>query len=363
MPTVLLLNGGSVADATGRHTLIANTGTVTSDGSRLVFDGASGLRIDDNLEDFSFSGPFTIEGELVGDTSTVVATLMLLSNYNGGGSWQMFYRGPGASFRGGIYAEGATFMEPNGHVWATDAPVPFAFTWDGTTSRLFLNGNVIASDTPGSADFTQNTVGPLYIGMEGPYAGGGKFLLGKLRLRIINGEALYTGPYTPPAWTILSSAKLTADQAVDPGAQAVALKAIASLTAAQTDDAPVQAAVLAAVASLRTDQAVDAAAQTVVVRAIAKLLVDQLMAPGDQVAMLHAVPPSRSIWVDQLVPAFAQIVRFGGPYVFTANNRTYVVDAQERVFSIPPQSRVFAVAPQNRVHSPTPENRSFRVEA
>lgn len=199
--TVLLLNGGGLVDSTGRHALVTNDGTVTSVGGRLNFDGASALRIDDNLVDFSFPGSFTIEGQFMGRTAGA-ATAVFLSNYtNQAGDFQFFSRGT-PTFAGGIYATGGAYME-GGAVWVDDAVHDWAFTYDATTNqaRIYLDGTLTQS-TGGLANYAPATPTSLYIGRESGSTT--KFLNGQLRLRIVKGAALYTGDkYTAPTWPIV----------------------------------------------------------------------------------------------------------------------------------------------------------------
>jgi len=196
--TVLLLNGGSLVDSSGRHTLIANDGTVTSSGGRLSFDGASSLRIDDNLSDFSFPGDFTIEGEFFG-TVAGAGTEVFFSNYVGqAGDFELFTRGS-PSFAMGIYSTSGVYFE-GGPAVVDDTVHAFAFVRQGTTVSYYVDGTRIAQDSSGLQDYTMDTPSSVFIGREGAAS---KFFKGLLRLRVDNGVALYTGAtYTPPTWPI-----------------------------------------------------------------------------------------------------------------------------------------------------------------
>jgi hypothetical protein len=326
--TVLLLNGGSLVDATGRHTISTNDGTVTSSGGLLSFDGASALRIDDNLSDFAFAGSFTIEGQING-VSAGAGTAVFLSNYDGSAqTFELFTRGL-PNYNGGWYAPFGDYQESSTPAWINDTTHDFAFVYDAATGAqsLYLDGTRISTSTGQPHGYNPTTPPSLYIGRES--ATSTKFLKGLLRLRIDNGVALYTGAsYTPPSWPIpYGTLHVTADQTADPAAQAATIAAIASVNAAQASDQALQAA-------------------TAVV--IARLQADQLAASADQVATFLAIAAARSLTADQLVPVFAQIVRFQGPYVFKANGRTYVVGAEDRLHVIDPQSRTYVAPPQDR---------------
>ena len=196
---VLLLNGNSLTDAKGRHTLIVNDGTPTVNANGIYLDGASSLRIEDNLVDFRLTAPFTMEGELTG-VSAGAATAVFFSNYAGvNGDFELFTRG-GPNFNMGFYGDANVFLEQLTPV-IIDAPVSWAFTVDNLSMcRLFVNGVVIASGVAGGGGFDTGSLLPVFIGREN--AGSTKFFKGSLRLRVTKGVCRYADTYTPPAWPL-----------------------------------------------------------------------------------------------------------------------------------------------------------------
>ena len=76
-----------------------------------------------------------------------------------------------------------------------DEWVHYAWTWDGTTARLFKNGTLAASDTPTKAHWGSGDR-PLYIGKQNLSTRYGKARIQDLR--IYKGVAKYTSNFTPP---------------------------------------------------------------------------------------------------------------------------------------------------------------------
>jgi hypothetical protein len=198
--TVLLLNGNAVSDATGRHTLIQHEGEVTASGGWLIFDGNSSLRIDDNLTDFAFPGAFTIDAEIVGDT-TRNATMIVMSNYVNTGTWQVFVRGsPGWGV--GFYGEGGQYLEQATAV-VTDAPASFGMSTPGTPNsfRLYANGTKLQQVDGGQNNNVPSPSPSMFIGRESPTSG--KLFKGKMRLRVTKNVARMVGDtYTPPTFPL-----------------------------------------------------------------------------------------------------------------------------------------------------------------
>jgi len=189
---VLLLQGSSLTDATGRHTLIVNEGTPTADGM-LRFDGSSSLRIEDALADFQFPGAYTIEGQLQ-EAPPGNSTSVLVSNAYADGGWEVFARGA-PDLSGGFYGDGGAFIEPATPPWVTSAVVDWAFVSDESGSALYLGGTRIGI---GGAS-PQTALSALYLGREGPASA--KNLIGGMRLRITKGIARMSGEtYTPMTW-------------------------------------------------------------------------------------------------------------------------------------------------------------------
>lgn len=199
---VLLLQGDALEDASGRHELVVSDGDVAVDNDMLVFDGASALRIDDNLADFQFGGSWTVEGQLIGVTAGASTAILVSNLTSNAGEWQIFTRGAAESFRGGFYAPAGAYVEPGTPPWVTDALVDWGVTYDAgtTTLRLYINGAKIG-EAVGAGDYSPDVAPSLFIGRESAIVT--KFLRGSLRLRITNGVARMTADtYTPPTWPV-----------------------------------------------------------------------------------------------------------------------------------------------------------------
>jgi len=202
---VLLLQGDALEDAKGRHALITHEGTVTTSDGLLRFDGASSLRIDDSLEDFTFAGSFTIEGLINGVTAGAQTAILLSTLIGVNGDWELFTRGA-SNFNGGFYGTSGDYLEPSSPAWITDTLHSFAYTFDSDSGAgsLYLDGTRIATSTGAAHDYLPETAGSLFIGREG--ASSEKRFKGGLTVRITNGVARYTGDtYTPPAWPLPTS--------------------------------------------------------------------------------------------------------------------------------------------------------------
>jgi len=76
-----------------------------------------------------------------------------------------------------------------------DEWVHYAWTWDGTTARLFKNGSLAASATPTKGHWGASNR-PLYIGKQNLSTRYGQAKIQDLR--IYKGVAKYTGNFTPP---------------------------------------------------------------------------------------------------------------------------------------------------------------------
>lgn len=199
---VLLLQGDSLEDAKGRHILITHEGTVTSADGLLQFDGASSLRVDNNLDDFTFPGSFTIEGQIDGVSAGAATAVLLSVNTGLAGDWEIFTRGA-SNFNGGFYATSGDYLEPSSPAWITDSLHSFAYVYDADAkvSHLYLDGTQIGSNTNPANDYLPDVAASLFIGREN--AVNEKRFKGGLTVRITNGVARYTGStYTPPTWPL-----------------------------------------------------------------------------------------------------------------------------------------------------------------
>lgn len=203
---VLLLQGDTLTDASGRHALITNDGAVVPGPTGLFFNGGSALRIDDNLADFAPTGSFTIDGEATIATITA-STFILLSTYIGvPGDWQFFTRGA-PNFQGGVFATSGAYIEPPAPPWATGAPVAFAFQYDADAlptpvASLYVGGDRIGMSVA-AGNYAPSPPNPLYIGRESATVA--KFLNGFLRLRMTHASRGYGASYIPPTWPVPTS--------------------------------------------------------------------------------------------------------------------------------------------------------------
>lgn len=199
---VLLLNGNALTDAKGRHTLDDFEGAVTVVDGRLFFDGASSLEVLGNLDDFNLPGDFTIEGESAGAGVSATGTMVLLSNYAGGGTFQVYCRGKDGN--SGFYAEvvsGDALAYESAPALLQDVPVQWAAVRQGSTFRWYIDGNVVQTFNNVGGNISQSPAPRAFVGRATPstaqnYSGG-------LRLRVTKGVARYAGSsYTPPTWPL-----------------------------------------------------------------------------------------------------------------------------------------------------------------
>lgn len=202
---VLLLNGDTLADATGRHTLsqAGNGGDVTASADGLVFGGNAALRVEDNYGDFAFGtgvASYTIEARALGiQAGAWQGARMIASNYSGvAGDWEFYGRGSISSYGGGWYASAGPYMEPPAGTWVDGTEHDFAVSFDDETgiTSLYRDGLRIASAS-GGANYGWGG-GPLFVGREGVQE---KFWIGTLRLAITKGVCKMKGDsYTPQPW-------------------------------------------------------------------------------------------------------------------------------------------------------------------
>lgn len=203
---VLLLNGDTLADATGRHTLtqFGNGGDVTASSSGLVFGGNAALRIEGGYGDFAFGagvGSVTIEARVLGiQAGAWQGARMIASNYAGAaGDWEFYGRGSNSGYRGGFYSTAGAYLEPVAGLWVDGTEHDVAFTYDAETdtSSLYLDGQRIdVSDGPSNYGWGGS---PLFVGRES--AGSEKFWIGNMRLAITKDVCKMSGDsYTPEPW-------------------------------------------------------------------------------------------------------------------------------------------------------------------
>ena len=141
----------------------------------------------------NITGDFTIECWYYNVNAVTYATLFGTSNGSAGSETKiMFDLGSAGEINfqyagGSLAASNAKNQEWN-HV---------AVTRSGSTTRLFLNGNLEASTT---SSYTFTTGQPWVIGNRPPNAGSGNYVFGGYisDARCIKGTALYTSAFTPP---------------------------------------------------------------------------------------------------------------------------------------------------------------------
>jgi hypothetical protein len=210
--TSLLLSttNAGIYDATAKNDLetVGNAQISTTQskfgGSSMAFDG-SGDRLtipftNDFLELGINGQNFTVEAWIY-PTNTMASAGQMLSKGGGAASWST---SNGAQYQWGILnsaaywswnSSGSALQITNGNV-TLNAWQHLAVTYDGTTTRTFLNGVLQATSTsPYTAPTTRNVQ---YIGMT-QSGGFTQEYYGYIQdLRITKGIARYTAAFTPP---------------------------------------------------------------------------------------------------------------------------------------------------------------------
>lgn len=197
----LLLNGDSVSDASGHHTLTQSPSGVTASGGWLVFNGTAALKVLDNLSTFSF-------GKYDGTTNTLAGTIEIQcipavrSQPNGqvmlasSGGYQ-FSNAADPTNTYQVFGVGTT--EGNGI--ATQGVLSnLAWSWgNGGRYACYKNGDATGHQGFVNADFTTGLA--QWIGQE-TTGWAAVVYAGQLRMRITtecryNNNATYT-PYPGP---------------------------------------------------------------------------------------------------------------------------------------------------------------------
>lgn len=199
---VLTLNGDSLVDARGRHVLTAAAGTVTASGGWLNFDGASGLKILDNLADFNYG---ICDGG-ANDTARVTVDIQIISPVRAQSNGQYFTTNgnlqldndPSPNYTLQVFG---ALTASGGSPLVTGSKVDIAFAYSHDRYSTYLNG-VQTSIGYQNADFTAGGSAALFIG-QATDAWAAVFFQGQMRLRITrenryNHNATYT-PY-PGTW-------------------------------------------------------------------------------------------------------------------------------------------------------------------
>lgn len=196
--TLLLLNGTSLTDESGRHTVAAYEGTPTFGGDMIRLDGATSLIVTDNLDDFKVEGPYTVEMQVEAAAVDAIANQVWLSTLNAtadNNGYEVFSQAEGDGGAVAFYGDKGTYqIAGGGGSIHTGSKVDIALVNDDTQFRMYVGGNIYIA----AGATMQSAAVPLLIGRESTASG--KNPKGGLRLQITN-AALYSGSsYTPAAW-------------------------------------------------------------------------------------------------------------------------------------------------------------------
>ena len=187
-------NAGDTITVTGFGNAVVSNFAPGSGMKSIYFDGT-----DDRLEVASIpdlsSGPYTIEGWYYFNGAPNSATHLLWSlNTTNSTGYAQLQTVSGSNFlrlqqRGGQHLTNGNTFEMIANKWYHIATV-----WDGSNMKVFVNGTVALSST---TNVIQNAGNGLTINGDG---GGSLQFAGYIsNFRIINGTALYTDSFTPPA--------------------------------------------------------------------------------------------------------------------------------------------------------------------
>lgn len=153
------------------------------------FDNASYLSVPSNAALTLGTGTYTIECWIY--NSELVNSNTLFTWWTSGSNRRNVHIGqPYIN-----YASQSTLFISALHGMVVGQWYHFALTYDGTTTRLFING-VVKGTYAGTQMFT--TDAPFYIGAGDTIVGGSPFYGNLSNFRIIKGTCLYTANFTPP---------------------------------------------------------------------------------------------------------------------------------------------------------------------
>lgn len=161
-------------------------------GSSLKSTLTDGSRVDTQDAGCRITGDFTIEFRLR-MLSVAADKYFFISKYVPGGTWLWFYTASTGLIR--AYVFGSETPISNTPIVA-DTWYAIALTRSGTTRRLFINGNIVASDTGNAAYVQAQDVGWSIAG-PGPAMASGNGNCYIDEVRITNGVARYIANYTP----------------------------------------------------------------------------------------------------------------------------------------------------------------------
>ena len=207
--TKLLINGSSIADASGNNSLTTNgTPIVTmenpfGDGSILLNGSSQYLTIPSNAI-FALPGDFTIEGwyyfNATPGTSTTSFTGLDQAG-TGGVGYDFSTTGVG------LFASNVGYQASFTYTWLTGVWYHIAFVRSGTTVNCYVNGIALTPVTGVSYSWAQS--GIVTIGKNGGVSQ--QYFNGYIsNFRIVKGTAVYTANFTPStnALTAISNTTL-----------------------------------------------------------------------------------------------------------------------------------------------------------
>ena len=182
-------------------------------GGSVYFNGANDTYVGPSVSLLSSSSSFTFECFAYFNTTGSSSDMgMVVSQYEAGQSGRMLFGSQAGSLvlrvnGATVYLTGAISINQWYHI---------AWTFDGSTHRLFIDGTLVDSSS---------SVPSLYTGVPTTFGGQPSSLLNNFNLdgylsniRIVSGSALYTSSFTPPtsALTAVSGTSLLTCQGADP---------------------------------------------------------------------------------------------------------------------------------------------------
>jgi hypothetical protein len=175
---------------------VAGSAPVASTGNSAWFDGSTGYLTSSAGSNVAFSGDFTVEAWIYLNVPQSGLTTFIIDSRSASAT-NGWYFGIGLNATSGTLSWGYGSTAVLTDVSSTDLP---KYTWNhvaysrqGATNRMFINGKLVASAT----DSTVYTVGTTTtIGAR--YASPFNYFNGYMTdVRIVNGTALYTAAFTP----------------------------------------------------------------------------------------------------------------------------------------------------------------------
>tara|TARA_R100000655_G_scaffold1575_1_gene5986 strand:- start:178 stop:2745 length:2568 start_codon:yes stop_codon:yes gene_type:complete len=183
------LNGGEQVNGSGidyvAYVFAGGEDQTTATSRSVDFDGNDYLSLASSADFNMGSGDFTLEGWVKWDTVSGVRVVLNGRGLNSSGGPVIYSNGTNLVFGGGasITASGVLNKGQWYHV---------AGTKSGSTSRLFLNGNLVGTST---ASYSYSADTPFVIGNSHA----NEYFDGKVsNARVVKGTAVYTSSFKPP---------------------------------------------------------------------------------------------------------------------------------------------------------------------